>query len=141
MGAKRRDAGPSPASDPSAQLVQIRTRVKNELQHLMLNQGTQKKQKLWSAEGRAALASLPLEPRTDRRRHDLLHLLSMLDGQLEDLNEAVTQVARQYPDVGLLMSQLGVGAVTALAFCPDCWRCSTLPTWQAGRQLPGPDSS
>jgi hypothetical protein len=29
------------------------TRVKNELQHLMLNQGMQKKQKLWSAEGRA----------------------------------------------------------------------------------------
>ena len=35
-------------------LVQIRTRVKNELQHLMLNQGMQKKQKLWSAEGRAS---------------------------------------------------------------------------------------
>jgi transposase len=97
-------------------LVQIRTRVKNELQHLMLNQGMQKKQKLWSAEGRAALASLPLEPWTDRRRHDLLNLLSMLDGQLEDLNEAVTQVARQYPEVSLLMSQPGVGAVTALAF-------------------------
>jgi hypothetical protein len=29
------------------------TRVNNELQHLMLNQGMQKKQKLWSAEGRA----------------------------------------------------------------------------------------
>jgi transposase len=97
-------------------LVQIRTRVKNELQHLMLNQGMQKKQKLWSAEGRAALASLPLEPWTDRRRHDLLHLLSMLDGQLQQLNDAVMQVARQYPQVDLLMSQPGVGAVTALAF-------------------------
>lgn len=97
-------------------LVQIRTRVKNELQHLMLNQGVQKKQKLWSAEGRAALASLPLEPWTHRRRHDLLNLLSMLDGQLEDLNIAVTQVAEQYPEVTLLMSQPGVGAVTALAF-------------------------
>jgi transposase len=96
--------------------VQIRTRVKNELQHLMLNQGVQKKQKLWSAEGRAALASLPLEPWTHRRRHDLLNLLSMLDGQLEDLNIAVTQVAEQYPEVTLLMSQPGVGAVTALAF-------------------------
>jgi transposase len=97
-------------------LVQIRTRVKNELQHLMLNQGMQKKQKLWSTEGRAALASLPLEPWTDRRRNDLLNLLAMLDGQLEALNDAVTQVAQQYPDVHLLMSQPGVGAVTALAF-------------------------
>jgi transposase len=94
-------------------LVQIRTRVKNELQHLMLNQGMQKKQKLWSAEGRATLASLPLEPWTDRRRGDLLNLLAMLDGQLDD---AVVQVASQYPDVQLLMSQPGVGAVTALAF-------------------------
>jgi transposase len=29
-------------------LVQMRTRVKNELQHLALNQGVQKKGKLWS---------------------------------------------------------------------------------------------
>src|SRR5580698_1784751 len=97
-------------------LVQIRTRVKNKLQHLMLNQGMQKKQKLWSAEGRASLASLPLEPWTDRRRQDLLNLLSMLDAQLESLDDAVTRVAKEYPGVPLLMSQPGVGAVTALAF-------------------------
>jgi len=97
-------------------LVQIRTRVKNELQHLMLNQGMQKKQKLWSTEGRAALASLPLEPWTDRRRKDLLNLLAMLDAQLESLNDAVTRVAKEYSGVPLLMSQPGVGAVTALAF-------------------------
>jgi hypothetical protein len=75
----------------------------------MLNQGMQKKQKLWSAEGPAALASLPLEPWTDRRRRDLLNLLGMLDGQLEELNDAVSQVAGQYPDVHLLTSQPGVG--------------------------------
>jgi hypothetical protein len=50
------------------------SRLLNELQHLMLNQGMQKKQKLWSTEGRAALASLPLAPWTDRRRKDLLSL-------------------------------------------------------------------
>jgi transposase len=81
--------------------VQIRTRVKNELQHLMLNQGMQKKQKLWSTEGRAAFASLPLEPWTDRRRKDLLNLLAMLDAQLESLNDAVTRVAEEYPGVSL----------------------------------------
>ena len=43
-------------------------------------------------------------------------LLGILDDQLEKLNNAVTQVARQYPDVHLLMRQPGVGAVTALAF-------------------------
>lgn len=97
-------------------LVQIRTRVKNELQHLMLNQGLQKKQKLWSTEGRAALEALPLQPWADRRRRDLLNLLGMLDAQLEHLNDALKQVALQYPDVQLLLSQPGVGPVTALAF-------------------------
>jgi transposase len=78
-------------------LVQIRTQVKNELQHLMLNQGMQKKQKLWSEEGRASLASLPLEPWAGRRRQDLLDLLSMLDGQLEKLNEAVHRLPDTTP--------------------------------------------
>jgi len=82
----------------------------------MLNQGMQKKQKLWSTEGRAVLASLPLAPWTDRRRKDLLSLLVMLDAQLESLNDAVTRVAQEYPGVPLLMSQPGIGAVTALAF-------------------------
>jgi transposase len=122
-------------------LVQIRTRVKNELQHLMLNQGMQKKQKLWSTEGRAALASLPLDPWTDRRRKDLLHLLAMLDGQLESLNEAVTRLAKEYPDVHLLMSQPGVGAVTALTFVLTLGDVTSLSTRQTGLQLPGIDPS
>lgn len=97
-------------------LVQIRTRVKNELQHLMLNQGMQRKQKLWSAEGRAALQSLPLKTWADQRRRDLLQLLAMLDDQLRQLDQGVAHVAGMYPQVHLLMSQPGVGAVTALAF-------------------------
>lgn len=40
----------------------------------------------------------------------------MLDAQLQDLSAAVTQVAREYPGVPLLMSQSGFGAVTALSF-------------------------
>jgi hypothetical protein len=40
----------------------------------------------------------------------------MLDAQLDSLNDAVTRVAKEYPGVPLLMSQPGVGAVTALAF-------------------------
>jgi len=42
-------------------LVEIRTRVKNGLQHLMLNRGVQKKRKLWSAAGQQALRELPLQ--------------------------------------------------------------------------------
>jgi len=57
-------------------LVQIRTRVKNELQHLMLNQGIQKKQKLWNTAGRAALASLPLQPHLRKPNRHLHFLLA-----------------------------------------------------------------
>ena len=97
-------------------LVQLRTRVKNELQHLALNQGLQWKRKLWTAEGRAKLETLPLERWTAWRRHDLLRLLAMLEGQIELLNQAVTEVAEAYASVRLLMTQPGVDPVTALAF-------------------------
>jgi transposase len=97
-------------------LVQLRTRVKNEWQHLALNQGMQWKRKLWTAEGRVKPEALTLERWTARRRHDLLQLLAMLEGQLESLNQAVAEVAEAYPRVRLLLTQPGVGPVTALAF-------------------------
>lgn len=40
-------------------LVEIRTRVKNGLQHLALNRGLQKKSGLWSVRGRACLENFP----------------------------------------------------------------------------------
>jgi transposase len=42
-------------------LVQMRTRVKTELQHQALNQGLQKQRQLWSARGRAELEGFALE--------------------------------------------------------------------------------
>lgn len=97
-------------------LVQLRTRVKNELQHLALNQGLQWKRKLWTIEGRAMLETLPLERWTARRRRDLLLLLTTLEGQIELLSQAVANVAVTYPLVRLLMTQPGAGPITALAF-------------------------
>jgi transposase len=97
-------------------LVQLRTRVKNELQHLALNQGLQWKQKLWTTEGRVRLETLPLERWTARRRHDLLLLLTTLEGQIELLSQAVIEVAEAHSSARLLMTQPGVGPVTALAF-------------------------
>jgi transposase len=94
-------------------LVQLRTRVKNELQHLALNQRMQRKRKLWTAEGRVKLEALSLERWASQRRHDLLQLLAMLEEQIESLNQAVAEVAEACPSVRLLMTQPGV---TALAF-------------------------
>jgi transposase len=97
-------------------LVEMRTRVKTELQHLALNQGMQQKRGLWSVRGRADLEKLPLEGWTARRRADLLQVLQMLEAQVAGLDEAVGQVAFANPQARLLMTQPGVGPVTALAF-------------------------
>jgi transposase len=43
-----------------AKLVRMRSQVKNQLQALALNQGVQRKWKLWSAAGRQQLENLPL---------------------------------------------------------------------------------
>ena len=94
----------------------MRTQVKNQLQALALNQGVQRKRKLWTAAGRKQLESLPLLPWAARRRTELLKLLEDLDGSIAALDQAVCQEANTRPAVRRLMSHPGVGAVTALAF-------------------------
>ena len=97
-------------------LVQIRTRVKNGLQHLAMNRGMQKKSKLWSAAGQRAFLELPLPGWAGWRRQDLLGLLAKLEEQIRPLEAAVEKAAFTHKQARLLMTQPGVGAITALAF-------------------------
>jgi transposase len=97
-------------------LVQIRTRVKNGLQHLAMNRGMQKQGRLWSAAGQQAFLQLPLPGWARCRRQDLLSLLAKLDEQIRPLDATVETAAWAHPQARLLMTQPGVGAITALAF-------------------------
>src|SRR6266700_1191942 len=97
-------------------LVIMRARVKNELQHLCLNKGVQRKHKLWSQAGQQILRELPLQPWAGRRRDDLLKLMAMLDQQIEPLDQAVKAEAQRDKMALLLQTQPGVGAITALAY-------------------------
>lgn len=97
-------------------LVQMRTRVKNQLQHVALNEGLQKKRQLWTKQGRQWLEQLRLPPWTQRRREDLLQLLDELDGKVRELDQAVAEAARQDARVQLLRTHPGVGPITGLAF-------------------------
>src|SRR5208337_2159283 len=108
-------------------LVMIRSRVKNELQHLSLNRGMQRKAKLWSQAGQKLLRELPLKPWAACRREDLLGLLEMLDQQVSKLDQAVQQAAEQHPQAQLLMTQPGVGPNTALAFVLTIGDASRFP--------------
>src|SRR5262249_40942779 len=67
-------------------LVQMRTRIMNQLQALAMNEGKQWKSKLWSEPGRAAFE---LAPWASRRRKELLELLDRLDPSIEELTVAV----------------------------------------------------
>lgn len=97
-------------------LVEIRTRVKNGLQHLMLNSGVQKKRKLWTKAGQQMLRQIPLPGWAGCRRKDLLQLLHTLEEQIGELDGAVQKAAAGNESARLLMTQPGVGPITALAF-------------------------
>src|SRR5215469_2170370 len=97
-------------------LVQMRTRITNQLQAVAMNEGVRRKKALWSKPGRAQLESLLLAPWAARRRHDLLELLDRLHPTIEELSAAVEPEAKQRPEVLRLMTHPGVGPITALAF-------------------------
>ena len=86
------------------------------MQALSLNQGVQRKWKLWSKAGRKQLESLPLLPWASRRRAELLLLLDQLEASIAELDRAVTEQANGRPAARRLITHPGVGPVTALAF-------------------------
>ncbi len=98
-------------------LVRIRAQVKNELQHLAMNQGITKKRKLWSKAGEKVLRELPLAPWASRRREDLLRVKEMLNGQVDQLDQAVVEAAEKNEKARLLMTRPGVGPITSMASC------------------------
>src|SRR5258708_12540615 len=69
-------------------LVIIRARVKDELQHLCLNKGVQRKHKLWSKAGQQVLRGLALKPWAGRRPKHFLHLMPMLTTKTDPLYRA-----------------------------------------------------
>ncbi len=97
-------------------LVQMRTRIMNQLQALAMNEGYRWKKKLFSEQGRAQLEKLTLAPWASRRRQELLELLDRMNPTIEELTSAVEREARKRPEVLRLMTHPGVGPLTALAY-------------------------
>jgi transposase len=97
-------------------LVRLRAQVKNELQHLAMNQGVSRKRKLWSKAGEQLLRELPLRPWSSRRREDLFRVRALLDAQIAPLDQAVAEAAEKNEQARLLMTQPGVGPITSMAF-------------------------
>src|SRR6266478_4878018 len=97
-------------------LVQMPTRIMNQLHAVAMNEGYRWKKKLFSQQGRALLEKLSLAPWACRRRKELLELLDQLEPKIAELTAAVEQEAKKRPEVLLLMTHPGVGAITGLAY-------------------------
>jgi transposase len=87
-------------------LVQMRTRIINQLQALAMNEGYRWKKKLFSEKGRVVLEKLSLAPWASRRRQELLELLDRMNPTIEELN-AVEREARKRPEALRLMTHPG----------------------------------
>jgi transposase len=109
-------------------LVQMRTRVMNQLQAVAMSEGVGLKRALWNKSGRAKLESLQLAPWATQRRQDLLELVDQLTPKIEELSIAIEEQSLNRPEVQRLMTHPGVGPITALAFVliigtPERFRC------------------
>jgi transposase len=96
-------------------LVQMRTRIMNQLQAVAMNEGYGWKKKLFSEKGRAQLEKLSLAPWASRRRKELLELLDQLNPKTAELTAAVEQEANKRPEVVQLMTHPGVGPIRSVA--------------------------
>src|SRR5258706_3274223 len=79
-------------------LVQMRTRIMNQLQALAMNEGYRWKKKLFIAPGRALLEKLSLAPSASRLRQASLELLYRMNPTIEELTAAVEREARKRPE-------------------------------------------
>jgi transposase len=109
-------------------MVQVRTRIMNQLQAVALNEGVRAKKKLWREKGREQLESFRLAPWASRRRQDLLELLDRLNPTIAALSQAIEQEVEKCPEAQRLQTHPGVGPLTALAFVliignPDRFQC------------------
>jgi transposase len=109
-------------------LVQMRTRLMNQLQAVALNEGVRRKKGLWSKSGRTQLEAFLLAPWATKRRQDLLDLLDRLTPNIAELSTAIEQEGKKRPEVVRLMTHPGVGPLTGLAFVliigmPERFRC------------------
>jgi transposase len=94
--------------------MRLRTKVKNQLQALALNQGVRKGRRLWSEEGLRQLGELPMLEHAGRRRDQLLKWLTELEAQIAALDVVVRREAEGREEARRLMTHPGVGPQTAL---------------------------
>ena len=104
-------------------LVQLRSRVKNQLDAIAKNEGMLGP-RVWRQKRRQQVEALPLTGWRAEQRKDLLALLDEFDKRIQPLDEAVRKAAGDSVEACRLMTHPGVGPIVALAYV------QTIGDWQ-----------
>ena len=107
------DAGSAAVATPPGQAGRDPDKVKNSLQHLAMNRGM-KEEAGCGRQGMEQFRQLAMP--LGRGAAVRLVLAEEMERQMEPFDLAVVEAAGQHPQAQLLMTQPGVGPVTALAF-------------------------
>ena len=78
-------------------LVILRSKGENELQHLSLNKGVQRKHQLWSQAGQKMLRELPLKPLLSRKRSEKWGTPTFYSSQMWATCRPRETMAREHP--------------------------------------------
>ena len=97
------------------QWVRLRTQIQNALQAIALAHGLRRGPGLWSYDGQAKMAFMPLPPHASLRRSALQAIYRHMEEEIEKLTVQVAEQAEHRSGAQLLMTHPGVGPVTALA--------------------------
>ena len=97
------------------QWVRMRTRIQNTPQAIALANGLRLGPSLWSYDGQAKIAFLPLWPHTAYRPSSSPAMYKMMEAEIEKLTQQVAEQASRRSGARRLMTHPGVGPVTALA--------------------------
>ena len=97
-------------------LVQMRTRMMNQLQALAMNENKCWKKKLWSERGRAEFEKLPFRFLGQSSPARVVGTAGQDNPKIDELTTAVEREAKKRPDAVRLMTHPGVGPLTALAY-------------------------
>jgi transposase len=117
-------------------LVQMRTRIMNQLQAIAMNEGQRWKKKLFSESGRAQLEKFPLAVWASRRRQDLLELLDRLDPNHRGVNGSGRTRSPQAARSAAVDDPPGRRSTDGASLRVDHRNSGAFPWWQADGQLP-----
>src|SRR5438094_1056344 len=90
----------------------MRVRMQNALQAIALANGLRRGPSLWSYDGQAKIAFLPLMPHAAYRRNTLQAMYKTMESEIESLTKQIAAQAGNRPGAQRLMTHPGVGPVT-----------------------------